>query len=387
MKLEMHIIQNFQPSNLNRDDSGLPKDCEFGGYRRARISSQCIKRSIRKSEAFGDRVEIGFRTLRAADIAKSVIMEEFGKDEKIASIIAKTVFELITKKTIEDKTPYLLYTDRNEISLILKYFFEQYDELSEQLTVFTNENSTKTDIKSAKESIIKAVQKSLDEYLKVHKHRIDSIDIALFGRMLADQPSMKIDAACQVAHAISTNRVTMDFDYFTAVDDLNTEEEQGAGMIGNLGFNSSCFYRYAVIDTDQLLKNIGNKKELAVSGIIGFIEGAIQAIPTGKQNTFAAHNPPALVLLTIRDKGMPISLANAFEVPASPKSDKGLSEVSIEMMLDYFNDIANNYALEFDYKSIFANSNKYDLDGLASSKAGNYHTFISGIENYLTEKL
>src|SRR6266508_2221569 len=50
--IAIHMLQNHAPSNLNRDDNGDPKDALFGGVRRARISSQSLKRSIRWSDTF-----------------------------------------------------------------------------------------------------------------------------------------------------------------------------------------------------------------------------------------------------------------------------------------------------------------------------------------------
>lgn len=64
--VEIHVLQNFAPSNLNRDDTGAPKDALFGGTRRARISSQCSKRAVR--QFFGQQVAQGL--LSNEDLAK-----------------------------------------------------------------------------------------------------------------------------------------------------------------------------------------------------------------------------------------------------------------------------------------------------------------------------
>jgi CRISPR system Cascade subunit CasC len=138
-----------------------------------------------------------------------------------------------------------------------------------------------------------------------------AVDLALFGRMLADLPNKNIDAACQVAHALSTNKVSMEFDFFTAVDDLSPEEETGAGMMGTVEFNSACFYRYANIDLKQLTGNLAGDSELAQKAVEAFLRAAVATIPTGKQNSMAAQNPPSLVFAVVRDKGL-WSLANAF---------------------------------------------------------------------------
>jgi CRISPR system Cascade subunit CasC len=158
--------------------------------------------------------------------------------------------------------------------------------------------------------------------------RSKAVDIALFGRMLADLPAENQDAACQVAHAISTHKVEREFDYFTAVDDKGDADETGAGMIGQIEFNSATFYRYAVIDAAKLVNNLQGEKQLALTGINAFVQAMARAIPTGKQNTFAAHNPPSFVGVVLRHAS-PFNLANAFEKPVWPKADKELTSLSV----------------------------------------------------------
>jgi len=386
MLLEMHIIQNFAPSNLNRDDSGMPKDCEFGGFRRARISSQCLKRNIRTSNAFTKRVETGVRTRNTVKLLTELTIQHFNKNETDALNIAKAVAIAITKKIDEkeNKTQYLYYTDKLELLGILNELFKEQDVLQIQLNTLQNQEAKKTEIANAQKEIEKLTEKALANYLKTNSYKINSIDIALFGRMLADQPTMKIDAACQVAHAISTNKVTMDFDYFTAIDDLNPQEETGAGMIGNIGFNSSCFYRYSSLNIDKLLENIGNKKDQAIQGILGFIEGSIEAIPTGKQTSFAANNLPAYTLITIKKDNLPISLANAFEKPVSPKHNLSLSETSTQKLIEYFNQTKKLYNLNFEKEYEFG----IKIDEQSNKQQTNsYISLIEQINNYLNEKL
>lgn len=342
-KLEMHILQSFPPSNLNRDDSGMPKDCEFGGYRRARISSQCLKRSIRYSEGFKTTInnEIGMRTKRAGSELTELLIKQYEFNEETAKNSSESVLSFILGGFDKDESKVLFYTDKSEISALA----EEISKFKEELEKFEVSDEGKKGKKAKdKENPITATAKSIAEgFVKSRQNKIDSVDIALFGRMLADEPRLKIDAACQVAHAISTNRVNMDFDYFTALDDLKPHEEQGAGMIGSLAFNSACFYRYAVLDLNLLMKNLGNNAELAQKGTIGFVKGMIEAIPTGKQNTFAAHTPPALIVCVIKENSMPISLANAFEKPVTPKGDKSLTEASISEFVNYWDKIVAGY--------------------------------------------
>lgn len=169
-----------------------------------------------------------------------------------------------------------------------------------------------------------------------------AVDVALFGRMLADLPEVNQDAACQVAHAISTHRVEREFDYFTAVDDRGGPDESGAGMIGQVEFNSATLYRYAVVDLRKLLGNLQNDGELVLSALEAFTQAMVRAIPSGKQNTFAAHNLPAFVGVCLRHAG-PLNLANAFEKPVVARADISLSEQSIAELARHDQQLAAVY--------------------------------------------
>jgi CRISPR system Cascade subunit CasC len=193
----------------------------------------------------------------------------------------------------------------------------------------------------------------------IEKARI-SADIALFGRMLAEQPGRNTDGACQVSHPISTHKVDMEMDFYTAVDDLNPEEETGAGMMGVVGFNSACYYRYALVDRDQLARNLARKTERKNGQwvqnltqedytetdkvIKAFLEAMVYAIPTGKQNSFAAQNLPSFGLFVRRQGGVPISLANAFAKPVRPqKDDDDLVGLSVEALTKHWDALKEVY--------------------------------------------
>lgn len=161
-----------------------------------------------------------------------------------------------------------------------------------------------------------------------------AIDVALFGRMLADMPQKNQDASCQVAHGISTHAVEREFDFYTAVDDLKPEDTSGADMMGTVEFNSACFYRYAVVDWQKLQSNLQGDTELAAKGLRAFLEGFVVSEPTGKQNTFAAHNPPEFVAISVRSKTAPRNLANAFETALRPGRNESLTRKSAEALVE-----------------------------------------------------
>jgi CRISPR system Cascade subunit CasC len=327
MRLEVHILQNFAPSNLNRDDTGSPKDADFGGHRRARISSQCIKRSMRKyfqDQELLPEAALADRTKRLAKAVAELLVKK-GRAEPAATIAAQAgVNAFLAKSEAKDgdhKTPYLLFLGQTEIARFADLVDKNWDAFSTPPAAEVPVEGKKTKGKKAKdegpkapEGFDKAVLKLLDGG--------KAADLALFGRMLADLPETNIDAACQVAHALSTNKIhTMEMDYYTAVDDLKPNDNAGADMIGTVEFNSACYYRYANLDLGQLDTNLQKDAELLRKTVEAFLKASVHAIPTGKQNSFAAQNLPSLVMITVR-QGPPMSLANAFVNPVRP-TDKG----------------------------------------------------------------
>lgn len=331
VKIEVHLIQHFAPSNLNRDDTGQPKSATFGGFRRARISSQCSKRSSRQLWSKSGSASIGRRTkLLKAELAPR-LMANGRSDEQIGTALDAFLAQFYSKMDGE-KTAVLLFVSQEEI-LAAKEVIDKYWE------TFSAGDNLGTNDKKAVETVL-------------HKARM-SADIALFGRMLAEQPGRNTDGACQVAHPISTHKVDMEMDFYTAVDDLNPEGETGAGMMGVVGFNSACYYRYALVDRDQLARNLARKTERkngkwvedladadyaeADKVIRAFLEAMVYAIPSGKQNSFAAQNLPSFGLFVSRVGGVPVSLANAFARPVRPnKEDDDLVGLSVAALTDHW---------------------------------------------------
>jgi len=318
--IELHALQNFAPSNLNRDDTGSPKDCEFGGVRRARISSQCLKRSMREAPVFAETtgVEKALRTKRIKQQIREKLAEEQATAEMVEAILDDTVKALLSKLDKDgERTAVLLYMSDSELQDIADSITDKWSDLVDE---------------KARAGAVKEINKVLT---KKFKGRTSAPDIALFGRMLAESPELNIDAACQVAHALSTHRVTMEMDFYTAVDDLNPDDSAGAGMMGFSGYDSACFYRYMRLDWNQLTENL-DSEALSQKTVEGFIRSAIEAVPSGKQNSSAANNPPSLLMAVVRNSGMGWSMANAFEKPIRPTADSGFVEPSVKKLDEYW---------------------------------------------------
>ena len=327
MYIELHLIQSFAPANLNRDDTNNPKDCEFGGVRRARISSQCIKRAIRNDPVFAETtgMEVGQRTKRVIERLRKQIGA--ARPEAEVNAVLPAFVPAFLSKLDKDgqRTAVLLYLSSAEIEGFSNKLLENWGELADE---------------KKRAAVTERLAKEL---VKEYKGRTSAPDIALFGRMLAEKPELNLDAACQVAHALSTHRVTMEMDFYTAVDDLNPDDTAGAGMMGFTGYNSACFYRYARLDWEQLVKNLSDDRDLALRTVEGFLRATVQAVPTGKQNNFAAQNPPSFLLAVVREGGAAWSLANAFEKPVRAGRDSGLVEPSVKALDSYWGRLAAIY--------------------------------------------
>lgn len=333
MLIQIHMLQNYAPSNLNRDDTGSPKDAVFGGHRRGRISSQCIKRSIRQSETFADAfAKDGLLAKRTKMLPVEIrpLLAKCGADETEQSTISAKLHELGGKGDDQDKTKILVFLTSAEMEIIADKLWGLYQEHGE--TKFN-----KLDFKIIEKAMAHATPRS--------------IDVSMFGRMTTSVAFEDVHAAVQVAHAISTHAIAQEFDYFTAVDDLSGES--GAGMIGDVEFNSSTYYKYFNIHWEKLVENLGGDVVLATKAVTEFVEAAAFAQPSGKQNSFAANNLPDVVLVDVAQKNVATSYANAFLNPVSAKRDRSLIEASTENLLTYAAKLRTTYGVSGD-QAIFS---------------------------------
>ena len=354
MLIEVHMLQNHAPSNLNRDDTGSPKEAVFGGYKRARISSQCLKRSIRRSDIFEDQLAglLATRTRSLPQLVKDRLMAA-GLSEETAEIGAKKASGFGTDKGAEQKpnksghyrtaqTMFLSDTDIKAVSDVIAAAAEE--------------------AKDAK-AFEKVAAKDLQKKAEDKGFRPISVDIALFGRMVTSEAFVDVEASSQFAHAISTHKIDHEFDYYTAVDDFEraADDEAGGGadMIGDVEFNSACYYKYFNIHVEGLVDNLTGKafkrsvnaedeknaRETAGRAVRAVIEAACRVTPSGKQNSFAAHQPPSLVWIEIRDKNLPVSYANAFCNPVNPKVRDGVETESVNALKKECETLTGMYGL------------------------------------------
>ena len=314
--VEIHILQTMPPSNLNRDDTGSPKKAVYGGVTRARVSSQAWKRPTRlKFRELVDPDHLGIRTKRVVEVLTDRILRlDPAADPETAQKAAQSVLQdaggiKLAKPRSAKKTDDAdgNVNEPDQSSYLLFLGSHQYDELAAIGKEAIAAGGIKDFLKN------KDVKKRVKGILQNDR----AIDVALFGRMVADDTDLNVDAAAQVAHAISVQRVDFDSDYFTAVDDVKQDSDEegdaGAAMIGDVEFNSATFYRYANVDVDRLLDTLGDANA-TVQAVTAFIDAFSTTVPNGKINTFAHNTLPDLVVVNLRDT-QAVNLVGAFERP------------------------------------------------------------------------
>lgn len=358
MLVEIHMIQNHAPSNLNRDDTGSPKDCVFGGIRRARISSQCLKRSIRLSSLFSDGLagtDLGVRTRRLPQQVRDILVRR-GVAPEMADLAADKASGFGNKEGKEQKdakTAQMMFLSPRDIEAVAAVLYDAIQG-AESPAAFR-----------------KVTAKELQAKAELRGWRPITPDIALFGRMITSEAFRDVEASVQVAHALSTNKMDHEFDYFTAVDDLqgagDAEEDAGAGMIGDVEFNSACYYKYFSIDPEAMVANLAgpkpgssaaaeelagwaaaesDAKRIAIKSVLAFLRAAIFTTPSGKQNTFAAHQLPDAILIEVRQQKTPVSYANAFIQPVRAQGDTDLMAGSIARLAAHVELLTRKFSLE-----------------------------------------
>jgi CRISPR system Cascade subunit CasC len=351
MFIELHLLQSFGPSCLNRDDTNAPKDCHFGGCRRARISSQCLKRAIRFHPALSDVLEAGLG-LRTRRLTLEIVrrLQEQGYDGEWLPAVAQAVVDTLVALCGPDgRTRVLVHLGPDEVERLVELIIEHWDTLVDAWEATATRPGRRTARRESHSAAptgpLAQACKTLAAHFKPATH---AVDVALFGRMIAENAHFNVRAACQVAHALSTHRLQLEVDYFTALDDLKPGEQPGADMIGLNEFHSSCFYRYCLLSLTQLQDNLGGNSNLARQAMRAFLQAAISAVPSGRQASMAAHSPPGLVLAVVRRGGAAWSLVNAFEnpVPLSSTDPQGLQQRSQAELAAYWSRLQTMYGAE-----------------------------------------
>ena len=325
--IELHILQSFPVTCLNRDDVGAPKSAIFGGEVRARVSSQSWKRAIRLLAA--ETCPELFAGRRGHYLAQPLqeSIEQLGVESDTAQEWAESVVSHLGGQDKKHKDDF-----RTAVSLFLSPL-----ELEAVATAVAPKAQAGDDVDLKRGDVRKAL-----DALPAR----DMADIAIFGRFVADDSSVTLEGAGMFSHALSTHAVRNDIDFFSAVDDTQAADDSGAGHIGTLEFNSACYYRYIGLNRDLLADpdHLGHLNQEDLNRVIeSFLRACILAVPGARQNSMLGHNPPSCVLGR-RRAGQPISLANAFEEPV--RSHKGIVQPSVEALKGHSDRLGTLYAMK-----------------------------------------
>ncbi len=327
--IQLHLLTAYPPSNLNRDDLGSPKTAKMGGYDRLRVSSQSLKRTWRTSDFFTQALE-GHIGTRTKGMGTKIYDRLNNKGVKHKDALEWT-------KSIAGVFGKLKALSKKEKEALKKMPEDERKkkELSEveieQLSFFDTEEEKS--IFALAERVAERNEKPNTEELDLLRKKMTAVDIAMFGRMLASEPAYNIEAACQVAHAISVHPVVIEDDYFTAVDDLNSgQEDLGAAHIGETRFAAGLFYSYICINRELLIQNLDDNEELTNKAVRALIEAAVKVAPEGKQNSFASRAYASYVLAEKGDQ-QPRSLAVAYLKPINHRENNDFINDSIGVLV------------------------------------------------------
>ncbi len=341
--IQLHLLTAYPPANLNRDDQGSPKTAKMGGYDRLRVSSQCLKRTWRTSDLFESALEghIGTRTKEMGRKVYDRLIDK-GVKHKDALDWAKSMAGVFGKLKELSKKEKDALKDLPEDEQKKKELVEVE---IEQLSFFDTEEEK--NIFALSDRVVERSEGPKAEDLNLLRKKMTSVDIAMFGRMLASSPAFNVEAACQVAHAISVHPVVIEDDYFTAVDDLNNGmEDMGAAHIGETRFAAGLFYSYICINRELLIQNLDGNEDLANKAIRVLTEAAVKVAPAGKQNSFASRAYASYVLAEQGDQ-QPRSLSVAYLKPINHRENDDFIRDSIDVLIkqkDSFDRVYGNCA-------------------------------------------
>lgn len=374
--VRVHAIQTFAASNLNRDDTGAPKSQVFGGVQRARVSSQCIKAAIRAD--FQSKGDVRLRSTRTVRMPSLVIdrvqeLEPSITAAEVSDILKAALGSLKSQKATDRAKKKAETTEVASVDLTTDALFSVSEAQVDALAALVID-TVKNGAKLTKADVTKSLSTN------------NAADQKLFGRFYADDKALTIDAACQVAHALGTGVMPEGFDYYTGRDELGalirddgSDTGAGAAMVGVKEFTSGPMYRYATVDVDALHDGLGGDTALTADAVAEFIDSFIRTIPSGSQNSYAAHSMPTTVLVEIADNGAGVSFAAAFETPVDTADEAS------KRLVDYASKVYGVYGNAPETAFLVTLS-----DGLEAPEwadLGSVEDAVEGVRSIVSERL
>ena len=325
--IELHILQSFPVTCLNRDDLGAPKSARFGGVERARVSSQCWKRAVRELAHENSPEFFGASRSKLLGPAIEKAAKELGADERTVAAVKELVLDAMKKdEKRPDSVKTLFFFSPQSLKNVIRPLVTDGDRKLPDDVIDGLLSGDEKKIKKAK----KDAEKLTKDLLKKFGDSVsDAADIALFGRMVADDASQTVEGAALFSHALSTHAVRSELDFFSAVDDeKKNADDAGAGQIGTIEYNSACYYRYVGINLDLLSQSKLFDQSQIKAVLENFIRAVVLANPSARRNSMFGQSLPSYIL-AVKRSGQPLSLANAFENPIEARRGSGFVDPSI----------------------------------------------------------
>jgi CRISPR system Cascade subunit CasC len=354
VKIAVHLLRSLPPSCWNRSFQGAPKTAVIGGVRRAYVSSQAQKRAWREHIDVSGLLAEGDRALRTKQLPAAIASRverilPAADPARILTAIPKVLAAGGFKVGDDGRTEYLVFLPTRALDKLAELVAEHLDALApvgasggagdekgDKAEPKKGKKAAKTEARSEIPDLRAAVMAVLEDVTRTSA-------IALSGRMIADERALHVEAAMQVAFAMSTHAVAGDFDDFVALDDVTREATGSSEMMGTIGFNSPCLYQYAAVDVRKLQETLGGERDYATKVLAAFLRAVVFAVPSGKQHTMAAHPPPSLVVVDVGTN--PYQLSNAFEDPIrrTPSAHGGVVTSSILALAHYAHALGKTY--------------------------------------------
>ncbi|MER5546443.1 type I-E CRISPR-associated protein Cas7/Cse4/CasC [Streptomyces sp. NPDC001233] len=373
--LSLHLIETLAAVLPVRDENAQPKTLVFGGVERHMITSQARRRAERvhaRNRANAGRGALkgrsmGVRTREWAMLAGRELESAHGWEKEKALVTARAVMEASglkfgdpKKKTVANLTKVLVFAPSDAAVRIASHIADQAAEIEVWRDAYLEAQASAEAAKKARRGARKKAASSpeadetegtstveatvsvpLPPLPKATRDAVllalaprDAVDIALYGRFLAEIPdSPNVDGAVQTGHAFTVHEAEQIEDFYAAADDakldrkrnalsfLDAADDAGAGMTGYQSLISGTFYRHAVLDRTQLRTNLraagmdDQEAETAASQAEEeFVNAFVEAFPEAKKNSTASTGSlPVLVLAFEGER--PYNYASAFQRP------------------------------------------------------------------------
>jgi CRISPR system Cascade subunit CasC len=320
--LQIHTLHSYTAALLNRDDSGLAKRLPYGGTLRTRISSQCLKRHWRMADD-----PHSLHTITGAELS-------YRSRELVTKLVIDPLRTTVAAEILDALEPEFqkaVYGDKadkgKQSRQTLLFGAPEIRWLASEADRLATSSENPASAKTAVAEWAKAFKDNI-KVLRESAALPGGLTSALFGRMVTSDSAANIDAPVHVAHAFTVHAAETESDYFTAMDDLKEDaDDGGADTIQETELTSGLFYGYVVIDVPGLIANCSGDKTLAAHVVHNLVYLIAEVSPGAKLGSTAPYERASLLLLEAGDR-QPRSLAGAYRKAVAPDLDLAVEKLS-----------------------------------------------------------